>query len=437
MRVKDPTSNGPARQIRASATLVVLVLAIATLPFAFHLQYRVEKKLRAQQERQINDFERWMVIVPRYLHERIDFVTDSFPNPPVVLLVLAPLTTLPPARAQLVWACLKSILAIAIVLLCLGMVRRAGVEPTMPAIALTLGVWLWPVVGDIQAGQTNLVMLLPLVAGLSVVQVERRIGDWLGGFLIGLAVCIKVTPLAFLPYAVFRRRGRVVGGILVGLVAWLFVVPALAFGWQQNLRWLGQYYRIMVEPYVVHGQVKYIVGQSIPSLVSRLLRHVPAFASGGPDEYYVNVVDLPEPVVAWIIRGVLLAIAVAGVTWAWRPPPTLRSRRYVAEIGCVAAFMLWASQRTWVEHFVTLVLPAFAVAMIGSDPGESPRSRRRARWALLAALGLLALTSDIGKLFGPHGADYVRTIGVAFWASVFLVLVIVTARLAPEGGCAR
>ncbi len=406
-------------------TLVVLL----TVLLAFHTHQRVARMERTEQSPQINDFGRWLVLVPRFWHDRADFVNDEFPNPPLTMLAIVPFTKLPAATAQFLWICAKTLMASGIFVLCRRIVRRAGVELTVPAMALLLAVWLGPVIGDMQEGNTNLLMLLPLVAGLAAVQRERRGADWLGGLLVALAISIKVTPLIFLPYALLRRRwtwALAVGG---GVLLWLLLIPGLVFGWHQNLRWLGQWASIMIQPYVAHGEV-HLGGQSIPSLLTRLLRHVPAIVSeqGGVVEgHALNVVDLPEMIVNWISRGVLVVIGITGALWARPPLPTLRSRRYVIEIGAVAAFMLWASQRTWVPHYVTLVLTLFAVAMVASDSAEPARARRRAWLALALSAGLMALTGDAQKII-PGCGHCAKTFGVSFWASVLLVVALVTSR---------
>jgi len=44
---------------------------------------------------------------------------------------------------------------------------------------------------------------------------------------------------------------------------------------------------------------------------------------------------------------------------------------------------------------------------------------------LIVAAGLMALTGDLGKAFGPDGNKITRTLGVSLWSSVLLVAVIV------------
>jgi len=56
--------------------------------------YRVTLKLQDPLGGHINDFDRWMIMAPRFLHDRVDYVDDQFPTPPLSLLAIAPFTAL-------------------------------------------------------------------------------------------------------------------------------------------------------------------------------------------------------------------------------------------------------------------------------------------------------------------------------------------------------
>ncbi len=412
--------------------IILAVGLILTLVMAFQAHMRQQKKERTHSTAQVNDFDRWTVLVPQFLNQHRNYTSDSFPNPPVTLLAFAPLMKLSPPDAQFAWVCCKFLFCLIIFASLLNLIRQSGVLLSEYAILLILWVWLWPVLGDMQEGQTNLLMLAPLAAGLWTVQGRRLWQTQLGGVLIALAVCIKVTPIIFLIYFAWKREWRVTTGILLGLVLWLLIVPGLAFGWNQNLLWLGQWVHIMILPYVRGGHVQYFVGQSVPSFLSRLIRHVPAFhyhAPGSPAwrHQYINLLSLPANVSDWLIRIFLMIIGICGLGWAAKKLPMLKSRRYALEIGAVATFELWASPRTWVPHFVTLAMALFAVAMVMSDPLMTAKLRRRAAVTLAMAGFLMFMTTDVGKIFGHNGHRWLLTFGVSLWGAVLLMWTIFTA----------
>ena len=420
---------------------ILAVSLVVTLAMGIQARGRILKKQRTGSVTQVNDFERWMKETPRFLEGRAWYIDDSLPTPPVTLLVFAPLTRLSEANAQLAWAMCKWVFVVGIGWCCWRMAVNAGVRPAMWAVLMGLGVWMWAVMGDVQQGQTNLLMLWPLCGGLLLIQnsefgiqsdekqgarIKKQEGRWRvavwGGILVALAAGIKVTPLIFLVYFMWRRRWWAVLGMMVGMVLWLVAVPGLVFGYALNLVWLEGWVRVMILPYVMHGKVDYYVGQSVASFVTRLVRHVSAF----PDRpVYVNVLDLPEAVANGVVRGILLAMAASGWLWMRKRMASLRSVGYVLEVGVVAVFMLWASQRTWVPHYVSMVLAVTGMVVVMSDERQDARLRKQAAWVLAAGIVLMMMTSDMARVMGKDGGEWMRTVGVSLWATAGMVWVLV------------
>jgi hypothetical protein len=119
---------------------------------------------------------------------------------------------------------------------------------------------------------------------------------------------------------------------------------------------------------------------------------------------------------------VMAAVALAGLVWTRRRLPTLRCQRYLMEIGGVAAFMLWFSERTWVHHYVSFVLMLCAAGAILSDPTQPERTRRTVRAALVLFSVTTILASDVGRVFGAYGVDWAKGAGVFLWPSVLVTL---------------
>ncbi len=426
---KPPDQLPPALG-RIISGIVWSIMGVLTVITAFQMRDRVVRNSLHHPRVDVNDFDRWMHMFPGFLLHHANFVNDLWPMPPSTLYLLSPLALFTPANAQFIWICCKPLMVAAIFYMVMAMVRRAGVRLPAAAIALLAAIWFWPIIGDMQEGQMNLFMLTPMVAGLFFAQLERPSTDWLAGLLIGLAVCIKVTPIIFLIYMLWRRRWRVALAIVLGTLFWIFPVGAMAFGWHQNLIWWKEWTHIMITPYVLKGAVSVYSGESIPSFLYRLLTHVPAFKTshlGGQKSWYVNVVNLRPDTARLVVRVVLVMIGATGLLWMYRRLPTLRCRRYIMEIGAVAAFMLWAEEWCWVPHYVTLVLTIAAAAMIAVDAESSRRAAKRAWLALGIAAVLMLFTSDAVKIFGPHAANWGRTVDPSLFAGMGLVLVIIFA----------
>jgi hypothetical protein len=403
---------------------------IATIAIAYQQHYRTTLKLADPAGGHISDFDRWMIMTPRFLNERVDYVNDDLPTPPISLMMFGPLSALSRPNAAFVWVLVKLPLACAVFLLAAAIVARAGVRLTPEAIALMIAGWWLAVIVDMQEGQTNFLALAPLVAGLYLAQEERPAADAAAGALIGLGVAMKVTPIIFVVYFAWRRRFTIVAAALAGVAAFSIVVPALAFGWSQNLRWFEQWTRIMILPFASEGHILYSTSQSVPSTALRLLTDAPAFEShhGGVTEpHYLNVLSLSNGAARQIVRTLTIATGLAGLWWTRRPLATLRSQRYVFEIAAVAAFMLWFSERTWVHHYVSFILTLAAAGMVLSDPARPERARRRVRTALMVFAATTFFASEAGKVFGPDGIDWAKAVGVYLWPSVVVTAAVLMA----------
>ena len=163
----------PARFIR----YLLIVAACVTLGVAIQQYYRVTLKLQDPLGGHINDFDRWMIMTPRFVNEGAGYVNDRLPTPPLTLLVLEPLSQLPRPVAQFLWVCLKLPLACLVFVFAVGVVRRSGESLTVPAMTLIVAGWWLPVVLDMQEGQTNFLALLPLVAALFIAQEDTPLSE--------------------------------------------------------------------------------------------------------------------------------------------------------------------------------------------------------------------------------------------------------------------
>ncbi len=412
-------------QVRRFVTWMLVIAALVTLAVAVQQHYRVTLKLQDPRGGHINDFDRWMIMAPRFLHDRVDYVNDRFPTPPLSLMVLAPFTALSRPAAQFAWVCLKLPLACLVLMLSAGIVSRSGARLTPSAMALIVACWWLPVILDMQEGQMNFLALLPLVAALYVAQQEAPASDVLAGSLIGLAMAVKVTPAIFAVYFLWKRRWVVALSAVLSVAVWSLVEPAIVFGWDQNARWLEQWVRIMIVPYVTEGKVVYAMSQSFGSFALRLFSAVPVFEAnrhGVVEGHYMNVFRLSPVTVYQLVRAVMIAVALAGLVWTRHRLPTLRCQRYLLEIGAVAAFMLWFSERTWVHHYVSFVLTLSAAGAIVSDPAQPERTRRLVRGALMVFSVSTVFASEAGRLLGPDGVDWAKGVGVFLWPSVLLTL---------------
>jgi glycosyl transferase family 87 len=208
-----------------------------------------------------------------------------------------------------------------------------------------------PVVGNVDEGQVNLVLL-----GLSGVWLMAWVEDrWWGGLALGAAVAIKLIqgPVALL--LVWARRWAMLGAAAgAGLGLWLAGAP----------QFLAEYL-LNVLPAVSAG-TGFFENHSPGGTLARLFDPDTFFATRG------------SPVAARVLT-VVIALAVLAVTFlVLRSPAKSASGRALEAAAIVAATPLIASY-SWGTHLVLLLLPMFVLIAW---------SVRRRDWTVIALVAL-------------------------------------------------
>lgn len=365
---------------------------------------------------------RWLPQIEELNDGRDIWRRHNYPNPPIMAMILMPLTLLPVGAGALVWFYVKVAMTALAVVWLLNLLDRP--ERPFPLWGKILAVLLSlrPIQGDLTHGNVNLFILFLVIACLAAFTHRR---DWLAGLTLALAIACKITPALFVPYFVWKRAWKTLAATAVGVALFLFVVPSVRFGWDKNWSYLQSWHHVMVQPFVVEGSItSEHQNQSLPGLAARLLTHSPSFATYVDDRYvpvaYHNLANLDRTTLQWALKGCMALFALI-VMWRCRTPIQNRADwRLFAEYGIVVLGMLLFSERTWKHHAVTLVVP-FAVLSYVLSSFDLTKSQRGLTIAALALSSLAMLSTSTGfwdthDLIGKTAQVY----GAYVWA--FLIL---------------
>lgn len=414
-----------------------LVLALVLVFVALSIQYA----FKVSEGHNRGAVARWQEQVLE-IFDRDIYQVHNYPNPPVMALLLYGIAKLPPLAESLCWFYLKA----GMTLLALYWVFRVVESPGQPfprwAKVLAVLLSMRPIMGDFLHGNINLFILF-LVAGALYAFTRGR--DFICGIVLGLAIACKVTPLLFVPYFAWKRAWGTLVGCAAGLALALAIVPGLILGPRHNQQLLASWYRQMVEPYVVAGQVtSEHPNQSLPGLVYRLASAKPSFSTDyGVPLRYDNLVNLHPTTLRWLLKACMAAFVLLAV-WCCRTPISPRGGwRLAAEYALVLLGMLLFSERTWKHHCVTLLVP-FAVLSYQLGKGTStPRMRAGISGCLVLVALLMASTSTTllrlpgdtarGGALVPDAAKMAQVYGAYVWANLLLVAAVVATLRTGKG----
>lgn len=336
---------------------------------------------------------------PLYTLDRGPLLT--FKNPPAVALLIAPLTLLPIGIARWIWllgdlACLIGIY---------GFASRVIFRPDEPKIVrgvLVAGavfLSLHYIFDELFAGTTSLFYILMTIAAFVWARDNKPVRS---GVALGLAICLKVVPLAFVPWLVLSPRPfKSLASLFVTLIL-LVLLPAMWVGPSRNWELLREWPAHLAKT-ESHMQEYRPTNQSLNAMLTRLLTpEVRGLRRS-------NVASLsPRTAHAiWLGLSCLMGAAVYGWIILER---SRRRRDDGAALSLLLLFMTLCNPLAWRYTYVAVGVPILYVLHTLS------RGVRHARLiTLLAAVAYLLH-------FAP---EILQAFSARFWGAVALTVAVV------------
>lgn len=229
------------------------------------------------------------------------------------------------------------------------------------AVLLSLGL----ILNDLVMGNANLIVLATLVGTLYFYRQGR---EYMAGAVLAAGVSLKLLPLIFVFYFVYRMRFRLVAATLAALPVYLLLVPMIAFGPVQGKTlingWVDNLYGTTAQAKSSWTKSDWSytgTNQSLRAVLHRYLRPVKneqvrrSFIS-------VNIASLSHRSIELIYAGlvVCLGLGLLIVMPAHRPPG-VHSDRQLYEYGLVIIAMLLVSPITWINYLIYLLVVYFVL----------------------------------------------------------------------------
>jgi hypothetical protein len=276
---------------------------------------------------------------------------------PAFALLASPLALLPLPAAKGAWFAVSSVLMVTLLGLSLRALPAVRRSPIV-LLVLTFLAMAKFYAHELVLGQVNL--LFAAIAVLAVVWMRK--GREAGaGALLALAVVVKPYAMIFAPWLASRRRRGALAAMIAGLVI-LLLLPALRYGWDGNLRLLGDWWRT-----VTATTAPNLLNQDNVSLSAMYAKWIGAGSSAA--------------LLAAVSAGVLLllgAIVMAG--------RGLLQASDTLEASLLLLLIPLLSPQGW-DYVFLIATPAVMLLI-----NELPSLPRELRYATVAAIAVVALS---------------------------------------------
>lgn len=264
---------------------------------------------------------------------------------------------------------------------------------------------------NITNGNIAFFLILLIGAGLRLAFEKKAILSFAGGFLIGIATVIKVTPIYMGLVLLAGRRSQAIAGAIFGGIFGI-LIPATALGWNHNLELFSNWKGLIIENYSKAGVVRpWANNQTISGAAGKLLIPgsdskqtsvgLPLFSSAFQSrEDYAKVATA----VRYINTGIgLLAILFAlylmfkGNLTGPEDPSPFQNGRFLSFLGFVTLVSLVSSGVSWYHSYSLLFFViVFRFAVLVSGKAKFPAGERVFYWILaFFGFGVLLLPGKV------------------------------------------
>lgn len=173
----------------------------------------------------------------------------------------------------------------------------------------------------------------------------------LGGLALAWAIMVKLTPLIFIPYFLYRRLYKTVFFCTISMLAYL-LLPAINLGWDKNIGYLKDWFNTLAVS--TPELVLWYKNQSLLSCISRL------FSQGSPVKLFV----LPP----LAIKGIFALVSffmVLLIIYSCRKLIAAEGRLFgyghLLEFSLLLICMVLFSPLAWKHTFLHLLVAHMAV----------------------------------------------------------------------------
>ncbi|OOQ60791.1 glycosyltransferase 87 family protein [Mucilaginibacter pedocola] len=272
---------------------------------------------------------------------------------PLFALLLAPLSGLPIIISQLLWLTVSYFLLYRIWQLVAVYfdVTQFSKKQLQLWFIISLLLSIRFILVDVGYVQMTIFMLWATLESIQLINRGRNIP---GAALLALAINIKLLPLAFVFYLVYRNKLKAASFTCVFYLIYLFI-PALYLGWQRNLDLVHNWFTLL-NP----GNKEWTVeAEDGPSSLVALIP-VYLMATTGVLSFKRNFLNLPFQQVSLILNIVRLCVVLLTLaflrTWPFKAVKSTLRQFWEMSYIFIAVPLLYPHQQ---QYAFVYIIPAF------------------------------------------------------------------------------
>lgn len=263
-------------------------------------------------------------------------------------------------------------------------------------------------------GQANILAFFCCVAAIYNHLKEK---SWAAGLFLAMAISIKLTPLLFLIYFIYKKDYEVFPWTVGGIILFMVGFPSMLFGVPNTLMYLQDYFRMVIMPFFQNSvQIRGTTGfwhsnQSLDGFLGRHFTDFGRYHYGGLHNYLdpANMTLVQTKKLGLIIKSILVLVAGLAFTNNKKKNPHLLK----FEFALVFLMILFISPASWLNHFVTVLFAYYVSTNYIRDENSSYAGKIILKTGLIFGFAAAALSS-------PNG--YFQSYSGMFLGHFFLML---------------
>ena len=287
--------------------------------------------------------------------------------------------------------------------------------------------------GNADNGNIGFFLILLGGAGVVLAFASRDLAQFVGGFCLGIATCIKITPVFLVLPLVAGGRVVAVLGMGAGGVAGL-VLPALTLGFVENLALLQDWYGFLIGNFQKYSIVRpWANNQTISAAVGKFLLVGADLRQGdyGLPLFFRALPDAEtRALIIGGVRGANMALYLLGLLTALRlflmgsrrPGSPFVDERTVRMLMLASLISLVASGVSWFHAYCVLLVPVLLRLYLhwyGRRPLE------RGEVLALAGIGIFGVgTTSLGPFLREALAMYSVFVLIALAVTVYMAVLL-------------